>query len=264
MNWNPKTWLGSSAAALGAPQEWRWRKKMQGRTQEITSRWAQTKEPWWGYAVQGNRQAPDLSPSSFLVLRHQPWAIHGHSSKHHPLPNLGPQGSWAARFHYQCQCLDGEKTSSCVCVCTHCILYTGPYSVDSVNSFQIYWNSLNFHIFGYHKPLKYPENSNMIIYVALLQSCSKKRIWEPACRVVYTSEDLKITDKGIGEKGELDDAQKCIIQVLCTCWRQIPNVSRNFQAARTNRVTRWHGFLPLTPAGVFPQKSSERLSVTSS
>lgn len=47
--------------------------------------------------------------------------------------------------------------------------------------------------------------------------------------------------------------QKRITHVLCTCWSQATNISQNFQAARSKRERRWHGFLLLRPMGISPK-----------
>ena len=162
---------------------------MQGGTWEITSRGAQSKELRWESAGRLGSLVPDASPSLLFVHRCQLPAIQDRYSDCHSLPNFCPAGFLGGKAIGEGAPLvwmvslpmpvsGQEKDSSCVCVCVYtCILYT---------QFHILWiecqfipdllEQPQFHIFGHHRPLKYLENSTMIIYAEILQSRSKKRI----------------------------------------------------------------------------------------
>ena len=174
------------------------REKMQGGTWEINGRGAQSKELRWESTGWLGSLVPDASPSWVLVHRCQLPAIQDRYSDCYPLPNFCPAGFlggkaigegaplvWNGWFHCQCQCLDKKRILP-VCVCVYvcvcarartCILYTQFHTLWIECQFiPDLLEQPQFHIFGHHRPLKYLENSTMIIYAEILQSCSKNRI----------------------------------------------------------------------------------------
>ena len=116
-----------------------------------------------------------------------------------PSPTSALQGSWAARplvrgllwfgmdgFTANASVWTRKEFFLCVCVCVYvcvcarartCILYTQFHTLWIECQFiPDLLEQPQFHIFGHHRPLKYLENSTMIIYAEILQSRSKKRI----------------------------------------------------------------------------------------